>query len=177
VRLRISDEIRGDHAEIARLIREAFVGIEHADVQVEVVGARHSGLSFTGVAFWELPPSRKRALPGIRYLIRLRLPATLRNRAYPKTYQYRGRTTAPWITVGDWGERLLALAAHEACHIRQFRLGLRRSEVEAERWAASALEARRARIVGEAAVREGWGQLALPLGLAVEPAAPNAGSR
>ena len=43
--------------------------------------------------------------------------------------------------MGDWRERLVALAAHEACHVRQFREGLRRSEVEAERWALRVLEA------------------------------------
>jgi hypothetical protein len=73
--------------------------------------------------------------------VRLRLPRTLRNRDYPKSYRYPGRRTAPWITVGDWRERLMALAAHEACHVRQFTLGLRRSEVEAERWALRILSA------------------------------------
>jgi hypothetical protein len=34
----------------------------------------------------------------------------------------------------------VALVAHEAYHTRQFREGLRRSEVQAERWAAQILE-------------------------------------
>jgi hypothetical protein len=59
----------------------------------------------------------------------------IRNRGYPITYRYRGLSTAPWITVEDWRERLIALAAHEAYHVHQFREGLRRSEVQAERWA------------------------------------------
>lgn len=145
MRLRLSEEIRADHAEIRRLVAEGFDGVEHHDVDVEVVRAREARLSFTGLAFWELPPAAvRRGTAGVRFLVRLRLPATIRNRAYPKTYRYRGRKTAPWITVGDWRERLLALAAHEACHVRQFRHGLRRSEVEAERWAAARLEAWRA---------------------------------
>lgn len=147
MKLRVSPDIRADHDEVRRLVHDGFRGVEHGDVEVEVVRARESRLSFTGLAFWELPPAaRRRGAPGIRYLVRLRLPGTLRNRAYPKTFRYRGRKTAPWITVVDWRERLLALAAHEACHIRQFRGGLRRSEIEAERWAQAALEAWRSRV-------------------------------
>src|SRR5436190_23925828 len=78
--------------------------------------------------------------PGVRFLVRLRIPATLRNRGYPMTHRYPGRKTAPWITVRSWRERFVALAAHEACHVRQFRENLRRSEVEAERWALEALD-------------------------------------
>ena len=137
----MSEEIRADHAEIRRLVDEGFTGVESGDVEVQVIRARDTRLSFTGLAFWELPASyRRREVAGVRYLVRLRLPATIRTRAYPKTYRYRDRKTAPWITVEDWRERLLALAAHEACHVRQFRHGLRRSEVEAERWAAGRLD-------------------------------------
>ena len=56
------------------------------------------------------------------------------------SYRYPRRKTAPSITVQDWRERFIALVAHEAYHTRQFREGLRRSEVAAERWAASVLE-------------------------------------
>ena len=55
------------------------------------------------------------------------------------TQRYPRRKTAPWITVGNWRERLVSLGAHEACHVRQFREGTRRSEVEAERWALAVL--------------------------------------
>lgn len=143
----MSSDIRADHDEIRLLVQEGFAGVEHDDVEVEVIRARDSRGSFTGLAFWELPPAAKRrGSPGVRYLVRLRLPATIRNRAYPKSYRYRGRKTAPWITVADWRERLLALAAHEACHVRQFRGRLRRSEVEAERWAEATLAAWRERV-------------------------------
>ena len=50
----------------------------------------------------------------------------------------------------DPRERLLALAAHEACHVRQFRDGSRRSEIQAERFALATLEAwRRVEPVGQ----------------------------
>jgi hypothetical protein len=78
-------------------------------------------------------------LPGTLFLVRLRLPGVLRNRGYPRAYRYTGLVTAPWITVRGWRERLLALAAHEAFHVHQFREGLRRSEVAAERWALKKL--------------------------------------
>jgi hypothetical protein len=94
--------------------------------------------SRSGWAYPE-PPRRGGAGAGIRYVVRLVLPGRLVNRGYPKSYRYVRRKTAPWITVGSWSERLLALAAHEAWHVHQFRHGLRRSEVAAERWAEQLL--------------------------------------
>lgn len=57
---------------------------------------------------------------------------------------YGGRG-APEFTVADWREALIAVAAHEIRHIAQFRHGLRRSEVDAERAALAALRRWRAR--------------------------------
>jgi len=139
VRIRVGEEIRADHEEIRRLVVEGFDGVDRGGVEVQVRRARRQGESFTGRAYFTLP-SRPRPHPETTFLVKLSLPATLRNRAYPKTYRYWNRKTAPWITVRDWRERLVALVAHEACHVRQFREGLRRSEVEAERWAATRLE-------------------------------------
>jgi hypothetical protein len=85
-------------------------------------------------------PPRWRSHAGLRYLVRLDLPSVFRNRGYPLTYRYRGLRTAPWITVRNWRERLVALAAHEAYHTHQFRHAMRRSEVQAERWAVGILE-------------------------------------
>ena len=136
----VSEDIRAARAEIEELIRRAFDGVEAAGVEVRVERARRSSESFCGRAYPE-PPKRPPAHPETRYVVRLTLPSVLRNRGYPKSYRYARRKTAPWITVGDWRERLVALAAHEAFHIRQFREGLRRSEVQAERWALHVLEA------------------------------------
>ncbi len=147
----MAEEIKADHGEIRKLVTEGFDGVDRAGVEVQVRRARRPGESFTGRAYFTLP-SRPRPHPETTFLVRLSLPATLRNRAYPKTYRYWNRKTAPWITVRDWRERLVALVAHEACHVRQFREGLRRSEVEAERWAAGALDAWRAREAGGAIV-------------------------
>lgn len=138
VRLSISDDLRADRRELRDLIAFGFRNVDTEDVEVRVSPARRSHLSFTGRAYPE-PPRRPRPHPATRYLVTLALPRTIRNRAYPKTYRYPRMKTAPEITVGDWRERLVALAAHEACHVRQFREGLRRSEVEAERWALEVL--------------------------------------
>jgi hypothetical protein len=139
LRIEVSEEIRADHGHLRRLIGEGFTGIDPSGVEVRVERARRAWESFTGRAYFELP-RRPRPRAGTRYLVRLKVPSVLRNRGYPMSYKYPRRKTAPSITVRDWRERFIALVAHEAFHIRQFREGLRRSEVVAERWAASVLE-------------------------------------
>jgi hypothetical protein len=138
VHIWVSPDIRADHARLSGLIIDAFQGVRAFDVLVRVERAKRPALSFAGRAYPEPSASMLGGMQA-RYLVRLLLPSVLRNRAYPKTYRYARRATAPWITVGDWRERVIALAAHEAYHVHQFREGLRRSEVQAERWAAQVL--------------------------------------
>lgn len=140
MRVVIEPTIRADHDEIRRLVDGGFRGVDPSGVEVRVERSRGPRQSFSGRAYLE-PPSRPRPLPGTRYLVRVWVPALLRDRGYPKSYRYARRVTAPWITVRTWRERLVALVAHEACHVRQFREGLRRSEVAAERWAEHVLAA------------------------------------
>jgi hypothetical protein len=139
IRIVVSADIRAQHGELRRLIEEGFAGIDAAGVEVRVERAARSWDSFTGRAYSE-PPRRPRPHPSTRYLVRLKVPSVLRNRGYPKSYRYPQRKTAPSITARDWRERFIALVAHEAFHVRQFREGLRRSEVAAERWAVAVLE-------------------------------------
>lgn len=148
IRIVLVDDIRADREELCRLIERGFIGIDPSGVEVRVERASRSWDSFTGRAYPERP-RRPKTHPATRYLVRLRLPGALRNRGYPKSYRYPQRKTAPSITVHDWRERLLALVAHEAFHVRQFREGLRRSEVAAEKWAAEVLLRTRA--------GNGWG--------------------
>ena len=138
MRIVVSEAISVDEEELRLLLQEAFAGIDTSGVELRIELARNSRESFTGRADPE-PPRRPKPLPGTLFLVRLRLPGVLRNRGYPRAYRYTGLVTAPWITVRDWRERLLALAAHEAFHVHQFREGLRRSEVAAERWALKKL--------------------------------------
>jgi hypothetical protein len=160
----IDPEISADHGHLRLLIGEAFAGVDDDGVEVRVERARRPHESFTGRAYFSLP-SRPRPASGTRYLVRLKLPSVLRNRAYPKSYRYPSKKTAPWITVADWRERLIALAAHEAFHVHQFRNGLRRSEVVAERWALGILEELRSATPAcpqpSSAGHHGWAQLAL----------------
>jgi hypothetical protein len=139
IRIVVSGEIRAHPGELSRLIEDGFAGIDASGVEVRVERATRSWDSFTGRAYSE-PPRRPRSHPATRYLVRLKVPSVLRNRGYPKSYRYPQRKTAPSITARDWRERFVALVAHEAFHVRQFREGLRRSEVAAERWALSVLE-------------------------------------
>jgi hypothetical protein len=138
VRIVVSEAIAADVEELRLLIHEAFAGIDVSGVELRIEPARNSRESFTGRAYPE-PPRRPKPAPGTLFFVRLRLPGALRNRGYPRAYRYTGLVTAPWITVQDWRERLVALAAHEAFHVYQFREGLRRSEVAAERWALKKL--------------------------------------
>jgi len=94
-------------------------------------------------AYYSLP-SIARVRADTRYLVTMRLPRRLDALAYPQQLQYRRAgvvmPTAPVVQVSSWLEELVHLAAHEARHVAQFRLGLPKSEVDAERWAASAVE-------------------------------------
>jgi hypothetical protein len=134
----ISHLIRADHEEIDGLVHEAFHGIgkEGVEVQVEATRSPHR---FTGKAWWEPPASRPRA-PGTRWLVELVMPASPTPNGYPLEWRYPRLKTAPTFLAHDWRDQLFAVAAHEAYHVKQFRMGMRRSEVAAERWAHRALE-------------------------------------
>ena len=96
----------------------------------------------SGCAYFELPDVANVA-NSTRYLVTMRLPQRLDCLLYPETLQYHRRgvvmTTAPRIEVRSWPEEVVHLAAHEGRHVHQFRLGLPKSEVDAERWAAAAV--------------------------------------
>lgn len=150
MRMVVNAEIRADHDELVRLVVDGFDGVDDSGVEVRLERCRSSWQSFTGRAYAG-PLRRPRPHPDTRFLVRLWVPTVFRSRAYPRTYHYPKRKTAPSITVLDWQERLVALAAHEAFHVHQFREGLRRSEVAAERWAERRLRAwRSARSVAAA---------------------------
>jgi hypothetical protein len=55
------------------------------------------------------------------------------------------RNQFPMISYADWREALVAVAAHEAMHIEQFKQGRPRSELETSRFEADALERYRSR--------------------------------
>jgi hypothetical protein len=140
MRIVVHQKVRANHDLVRSLVIEGFAGVDCTGVEVRVEPAGHASRSFAGRAYFRVPKSA-RARPDVRYLVRLFVPVAPRDRGFPRTYRYRRLRTAPSITVGNWREALLALAAHEACHVRQFREGLRRSEVAAEHWSKRALDA------------------------------------
>lgn len=73
--------------------------------------------------------------PGTRWLVTIHMPTTPAEHVYPQTHTDHRAISMPEITVGDWREHLLSVAAHEAFHLIQFQRGWSASEVEAERHA------------------------------------------
>lgn len=98
-----------------------------------------SGRAYDGV------PDISRVAPGTAYLVTMNIPADPRRLTrYPLTHQDPRLKTSPEILFECWQDELFHVAAHEARHIHQFRHDLRRSELDAERWAFAAIEQRRA---------------------------------
>ena len=63
---------------------------------------------------------------------------------FPIRATYPGLKTAPEMEYRSWEEALVGVAAHEFCHLKQYRRGKRYSDVAAERWAKKCLEEFRA---------------------------------
>ena len=101
------------------------------------------GERMSAFAYYALP-AVARVAAGAAYLVTMRLPRHPEALSYPFELQYRRRgvpmPTAPVVQVRSWLEELVHLAAHEARHVDQYRLGLPKSEVDAERWAGGAVE-------------------------------------
>ena len=142
MRIEIDERIGADHDEVRGLILEGFRGVGRDAVEVHVV-ANRSRATFAGRA-WPEPPRGRRLADGGRFLVEIAMPRRPSEEGFPFTWRYPRMKTAPQLTARDWRERLFAVAAHEAYHVKQFRRGMRRSEVTAERWAARSLDRLRA---------------------------------
>jgi hypothetical protein len=140
--LRVSPRIAVPEEELRALIHEGFRGVGKDDVEVQVV-ANRSRWVFSGKAWPELPVRRATSVR-TRYLVEISMPRRPSPEGFPYRWKYPRLKTAPKLEAATWQERFVALAAHEAYHVRQFRLGMRKSEVVAERWAGRALERFRA---------------------------------
>jgi hypothetical protein len=141
--LHLSDRIAAPSGEVRRLIEEGFRGIGKDGVEVHVV-ANRSRWNFSGRAWPEVPRGRATSTE-TRYLVEISMPRRPSDEGFPYRWKYPRLKTAPRLVANSWEERLVALAAHEAYHVKQFRFGMRKSEVTAERWAGRALERYRAR--------------------------------
>ncbi|MFL5767564.1 MAG: hypothetical protein ACJ758_06935 [Actinomycetota bacterium] len=134
----ISPRIAVPEEELHALIQEGFRGVGKDDVEVQVV-ANRSRWVFSGRA-WPERPTRRVTSAKTRYLVEISMPRSPSAEGFPYRWRYPRLKTAPRLEAASWQERLVALSAHEAYHVRQFRLGMRKSEVTAERWAARALD-------------------------------------
>lgn len=96
--------------------------------------------AYHGRAYPEVPAVANTA-PGTRYLVTLRMPADPPATAdtHPRVSRYTRYATAPAVTLANWHEEVIHLAAHEACHTTQFRHHQPRSEIEAETYAHARL--------------------------------------
>lgn len=96
-----------------------------------------TGRAYDGV------PAPARVEPGVRYLVTMNIPADPRRLTrYPVRHRDPRLKTGPEIVLETWQDELFHIAAHEARHVHQFRHDLSRSELDAERWAATAIARR-----------------------------------
>jgi hypothetical protein len=100
------------------------------------------GERMSGCAYYALP-HMARVRAGTSYLVTLKVPQDLDALPYPVTLQYHHggvvMSTAPRVQLHDWRQEFVHLVGHEAFHTHQFREGLPKSEVAAERWALQAV--------------------------------------
>ena len=120
--------------DVARLIGLArdFVGVPKG-VAVHV-RMNHKdalrGMAYDGI------PALARVPSSCRYLVTLRIgPAS----SFPVLFHCHGLRSVEPLRLASWQEALLYGCAHEFRHLHQFEHRLRRSEVDAERFARYAL--------------------------------------
>lgn len=110
---------------------------------VESKAYRHPRAAGWSARTYDGVPSIAKVRPGVRYLVTMNIPADPRPLPYPVEHSYPGLKTAPRIRFDSWQEELFGMSAHEARHVEQFRHGLKRSEIDAERYALERIECRR----------------------------------
>lgn len=120
--------------EVARLIEFALdlVGAPPG-VAVHVRGNRKDalrGMAYDGI------PTLARVPASCRYLVTLRIGPAAR---FPALFHCHGLRSLQPLHLASWQEALLYGCAHEFRHLRQFEGHLRRSELDAERFARYAL--------------------------------------
>lgn len=126
--------------EVRDLVRFATQGIDMDRVCVNVKGGH--GLSARA---YDSVPSISNAPRRARYLVTIKIgnsvsyPVGPHNRNGKAPHEVGPRNRFPFFTYADWREWLVAAAAHEARHIHQYRHGKRRSELDCERFAETAL--------------------------------------
>ena len=136
--------------DVETLVAYATFGLDLTRVCINVKNSWRypcGGTAYDGV------PEISNAPRETEYLITIRLgPAQM----FPVSLPHKRRS--PQREIGCWREAVVAMAAHEAKHIEQYRLGLPRSEVECECFEAAILGRYRAELWREP--RQTWGSRA-----------------
>jgi hypothetical protein len=133
---------RYDIEEIKDLLAYAADGFDLNSVAVNV---KNCSRGYVGRAYESVPRIANVHTKATRLvIIRIGSPGKfpLTNFMTKKGHPYGGKRS-PLIEMQDWREAMVAVAAHEFCHIHQFQNNLPRSEVQCERAAAKRLEAYR----------------------------------
>lgn len=130
------------HEEIVKLVAFGLDDADGDDLEIHVKKSsrdRASGCAYMDVC--DYPESMIQVRPGVRYLITIRLGSHRNAPDAPTefTHQHRELTKQNAYVIHGWREDLIAVAAHEAQHIRQYRGRFPHSEVEAEMCAQAAL--------------------------------------
>lgn len=118
--------------EVRRLVKFAVSEVDMRRVCVKVKNARNR--RFRGMAY-DCVPFRKSAPPSSTRLVTIGLGS-------PDVFPFlmngwmSDRARMPKMEIRDWRDLLVAIAAHEAKHIEQFKEGIRNSEVACETFAA-----------------------------------------
>lgn len=136
---------RGDPAPVPTRFprrRDAEAAAKRYGGPVEVHSWAHPRAGGWSARSYDGVPSISSVTGGTRYLVTFNIPADPRRLTrYPEVHRDPRLKTSPVVTFHTWREQLFHIAAHEARHIHQFRHGVSRSELDAERWAASRLSA------------------------------------
>lgn len=129
--------------EVRRLLEYAADGFDLRRVAVHV---RNCGRgAYAGRAYFSVPYISSAAKPATRLVVlRIGSPQAFPSSNFIKKlgHPYGGKSS-PLIEMDNWREGLVALAAHEFCHIHQFQNNLSGSEVRCERAAEKRLNAYR----------------------------------
>jgi len=117
-----------EDAEVRALVKFAMSEVDVRGVCVNVKNSQHPmrGMAYEGVPYISNAPVQA------EYLITIGIGSPER---FPRVHDRKMRG-APSHELADWREALVAVAAHEAKHIEQFRENKRRSEVACENFEA-----------------------------------------
>ena len=134
MRVKMTNPVRRHYDEhvVRSLLTLGFAGTGDAGVEVHITTTSDNqmrGHAYDGV------PSIANVASTTRYLITIGIPRRPDETDYPFSWSYPDLKTAPNVMFTSWQHQFVHVVAHEAAHIRQYRMGMSRSEIKAEKWA------------------------------------------